>query len=45
MTELVFWKMAFDNKWATKEDIESAFNFGMITEPQKKMILGEVSAE
>lgn len=45
MTELVFWKMAYDNKWATKADIKSALAFGMITEPQKKMILGEVNAE
>lgn len=44
MTEFVFWKMAYDNKWATKADIESACNFNMITADQKKMILGEVSA-
>lgn len=43
MTEFVFWKMAYDNGWATKLDIESAYNFNMITADQKKMILSEIN--
>lgn len=44
MTEFVFWKYAYVQEWATKEDIKSACTFGLITDAQMKMILGEVSA-
>jgi len=41
MTEFVFWKMAYDNSWATEADINSAIEFGLLTQEQGNMILGK----
>lgn len=40
MTEFVFWKLAYDNAWASKEDVKSAITYGLITQEQGNLILG-----
>lgn len=39
VSDFVFWKMAYDNGWATEQDIQDAILFELITQEQGDLIL------